>query len=282
MSDTLRHLSVGFVVVIILAAGACDGRPSGKQSGSETATGTSNTEASTSSGDEDVYLAPFLPGVGVPIAFCQEEWRDTWHAGLYSHELGVPFEGQDANAPSGAESFRPLPPNVAIWSDGTVIWSELPGFEDVTCYERKVDPNVVRRLIESVRGGRYNKHDNMKFSQQILHDELRMFSLIAILDGADSFVLRCQMDQMERINEYWYEDSAHDLITFPFDKYSFDTFSEHVPESYSQYLLDYLTLRAQLRAIIPKEGNVVDPYKRLRWVVLAKKDRVSTPEKTGD
>ena len=271
MRTVMRYVSLSLVAGTILAVAACGGKPSAKQAEPDTATGTRRVEARISIDEADVYVAPFLPGKGLPVAFCGEQIHDLYEAGIYSRELGVPFEGQDASAPSGAESIKPLPPNVAMWRDGTVIWSAIPDCEDVKHYEGRVHPDAVQRLVESIHGGNYDGHDNMKFSQQVLDSDIPESSLIAVLDIPESFVLRCQIDQMKRIKEYWYPESTQKLIRFPFDAYSFDKFSDEVPESYSQYLLDWLRLRDRLRAIIPEKGNVVDLDKRLLWVVLADK-----------
>jgi len=206
---------------------------------------------------QDLYLATFIPDLGIPVVLYRHPWMHVEGREM-NHEPGEPFD---------AESTKPYALEFAAWEDGTIIWSQgLPPWRPQH-YEGKLDRKAVQQLLAAIDTKRYRTPEHVRYSEESLYDRYSPTSMIAILDDTNSFVLCSNLDQMELLKEYWYWDGSEEM-KYPFDEYSFEQFCDEVPESYSRHLQDYADLRHQLRSVIPKEGKNIDLHKRIRWVVL--------------
>ena len=207
---------------------------------------------------EEVYLAPFIPKLGVPVAFHRHAWihveaREMWH------ELNVPFD---------ADSMKSYSLELAIWKDGTIIWSQSSDRGAPEHHEGRVDSEAVQRLLAAIDAKTYRTRQNVRYSEEARLDRYIPASMIAILDGSNRLIMCSNLDQMELLKEYWHWHDGKET-RYPFDQYSFEQFCAEVPESYCQHLKDFARLRGQLRSVIPKEGNRIDIEERIRWVLLA-------------
>jgi hypothetical protein len=200
---------------------------------------------------EGDYLAPFLPGTGVAIAFHRQVWL---HAEgqqmLYEREPNVPFRAT-------------LPLNVAIWRDGTVIWNRGSLSKPEYC-EGKVDPEHISALFAGIAANKLQELGSTRYSKNVRNDELPA-TMIVVSPGEKNAVVCSFLDQMEMLKTYWDEYRRKD---YPFEKYSFESFCQQVPESYAKYLHDFAELRQHLRRLIPREGKAIDVKKRIEWVLL--------------
>lgn len=176
-----------------------------------------------------------------------------------SPEVGVPF-----GTPDDPRALTPFPPNVAVWADGVVVWSE-PWDHPKECYEGRLEHKTVQRLLNAITKKKYWAPSHVRYSEQ---ERDMPGSTIVVLDGKSRFGIRSGLDSMELTKEYWYWSERDGLKDYPFEKYTFEQFCQEVPNFYADYLRDFADLRAQLRSVIPVERKRIDIRKRLRWVVL--------------
>ena len=216
-------------------------------------------------GSEHLYLAPFLPGQGVAVAFHRHLSMHGDGLLLDFYEPNVPFWDEESDIPPGAESLMP-DAELAIWKDGTIIWSERSDANEYRYYEGKLEKEAVSRLLATIDSKEYCSDENMRLSLRTL-DWGFLTSMIAVNHETNDFVFCCELDMMELTKEYWNWNRGK-LMEYSFDTYSFQQFCNEVPESYSRFLRDYAGLRDLLWSFIPKERKRIELNKRIRWVVL--------------
>lgn len=249
----LRHLCVflnGVAVAVLVVCGACREEPRLEHGRTSSAKGVAEEP-------EEVYLAPFIAGQGVPLVFYRHAWIHV-EAREMGHELGVPFE---------SEFIKPYSLELAIWRNGTIIWNQASDPSQPEHFEGTLNSATVHRLFAAIDAKRYRTAESTRYSEETRCDRDIPASMIAMLDGSKSFMLCSNLDQMELLKEYWYWHVRKEKV-YPFGQYSFEQFSAEVPESYAQHLKNYAKLRGQLRSVIPKEGKKIDLHERIRWVLL--------------
>lgn len=247
--------------VVALAAGC----PRDPGTGDCVKAGENKTVQARSNG-KDVVLLPFLQESGIPVVCLRDASGAVDGSPLFSHPVGIPFGHGDSNLPVGAELLMPSPPRVAIWRDGTVIWSMSETEGKVSCYEGTLTSQVVENLLKQIEGVYRRRRTNSTYSKQLRVELGLPSSVITVADGKNSFVFCSDLDQMERANLYW-DRTDGQFRDYPRTEYSFAQFSERIPVTFKEYLESYIQIRDELRAAVPPEGRQIDTT-RVRWVIV--------------
>jgi len=194
-------------------------------------------------------LAPFLPGVGAPVAF----WRDAWE-----HEplpVRSPFDSAD----------RPYRLRIGVWMNGTVIWASKD-VKNPTHYEAQVDRDTISKLLAKVNPKRYQTATNIRHSLSACLSQTP--TVIAFRRDNDWVFIYSLYEGMSLLNEYWDWENCGDRKTFSPEQVSLDEYRQSLSPSFRQYMDDYLHLRMLIKSVIPREGKQIVLHERIRWIMI--------------
>lgn len=199
-------------------------------------------------------LVPDIPELGVPTVFYRECWP---HAEAYEmmQPVGEPF-------PSSASWLY-----VAIWPDGTVIWGNGLS-ENNVAWEGRLKSDAVAVLLSAVPLREGLSREAKRYLKRISSDWYLPVSVIGIRGETGYFLFYSHLDQMEKVETYWYWHDNGDETEFPFSQYSFEQFCNEVPDWYAQYQRAFNRLRIHLKSLIPSKGDRVVLADRIRCVKL--------------
>ncbi len=229
---------------------SCSGGQDNRLSKSQSPVGTRKDSAAA----RYEVLVPDVPELALPTVFYREAWPHAEAHDMMQPE-GEPFES------SACWLY------VAIWGDGTIIWGNGLSDSDVA-WEGRLKSNAVAELLSDVPLRELQSREARRYSERISTDRYLPVSVIGIRGETGYFLFYSHLDQMEKLEEYWYWHDNGDESEFPFAQYSFEQFCAEVPDWYAQYQRGFDRLRTRLRSVIPRKGDLVVLEDRVRCVKL--------------
>ena len=236
----------------------------------------SNTIATTGSGHNEsprtiqmsqgwYYLVPCLDDSRVAVVCSREECGD-WESTVLDHPVGVPFNRRNARTEEDASRIEPSPPDIAIWSDRTIIWAKESKRGYRTYWIGQVETSQYDELVTFIESQRDYSDGHRAHRVSVAPTASECFSTIAVVTPRDKYVLISDLDQMERENTYWYWNDGR-LVKIPMNEHSFDDFCATLVPTQARHLRRYADFRTILRSLIPSEGRQIDAEGTLSWVV---------------
>ncbi len=204
------------------------------------------------------FLVPYLDSLG-PAMACEREELGGLEDLLIEYEVGVPF-GRSKITADDVEDLLPLPPKVAVWSDGTIIWTASDQ-EGEPVFKARLPRQKIATTAAKIRELK-SQLAKLPPTDSAIASRYGTVSSISLTDADDSIAIYSELEQMEKLGTYWYL-SGEKYREFD----SFESFCRFVPNRWIELQQLYSAARLELRKAIPKEGKEIDPSVDLKWVV---------------